>query len=57
MHFIKEITLRIILIIHSTPMDFEDELPCGGYEQEDKHIEKDLEALSLEADGKQPPKK
>lgn len=34
-------------------MDFEDDLPCGGYEQQDKKIENNLQALSLQADGKQ----
>ena len=26
-------------------------MPCGGYEQEDQKIEKDLKALSLESEG------
>lgn len=32
-------------------MDFGDDLPCGGYEQEDKKIEVNLEKLSLESEG------
>lgn len=30
-------------------MDFGDELPCGGYEQEDKKIQNNLQQLSLES--------
>ena len=29
-------------------MDFADELPCGGYQDEDKHIEKDIKKASEE---------
>ncbi len=31
-------------------MDFEDELPCGGYQNEDKQIEKEIR---LVAEGKE----
>ena len=38
---------------YKVEMDFDDQLPCGGYEKEDQEIKQAIEDISLGKESKQ----